>query len=362
MDTNRPNNDLKKLPPIIDLETPNILKSAIRANRELATLNGYCSLLPNNAILLNTIILKEARASSEIENIITTQDELYRALVVENQTIEPATKEVLNYRSALWTGTNLLKEKDLLTTNIIEAVQRELEQNDAGVRRLPGTALVNDLTGETVYTPPDNEATIRDLLSNLEVYLNTDNSPIDPLIKMAVAHYQFEAIHPFYDGNGRTGRIMNVLYLIKAGLLDSPILYLSRHIIKNKARYYQLIQAVHSHNQWEEWIMFMLETVETTARATLETIKEIMALLHATIERCRVELPKTTYSKELIELLFTQPYTKIEHVVASGIAERRTASKYLQQLEAIGVLKSLKMWKHTIYINHHLMDVLGRAG
>lgn len=361
MHPEQPNNALKKLPPSYNLESPAALKTAIRANRALATLNGYCSLLPNSTILLNTIILSEARASSEIENIVTTHDELYRAMAAESQDIEPAAKEVLNYNSALWRGVNLLREKGFITTNIIEAVQRELEQNDAGVRRLPGTALVNELTGEIVYTPPDNERVIRDLLYNLERFLNTDEHPVDPLIKMAVAHYQFEAIHPFYDGNGRTGRILNVLYLMQSGLLDSPILYLSRHIIRGKSRYYSMIQRIHSGEGWEEWIEFMLEAVERTARTTLETIKEIMALLKRTIEQCRGGLPKTTYSKDLIELLFIQPYTKIEHLVDSGIAERRTASKYLRQLELIGVLTPVRIGKYTVYINHRLMDILRRA-
>ena len=360
MDPSTPCNDLAPLPPGHDLETPSVLKKAISAHRELARLSGYCSLLPNESILLNTIVLKEARASSEIENIVTTTDELYRALVSDRALSDPAVKEVLNYRSATWTGYRLLRETGLLTTRTIVAIQEELEQNRAGIRKLPGTTLTNDRTGEVIYTPPDNEATIRGLLKNLEEYINTDTAS-DPLIKMAVMHYQFESIHPFYDGNGRTGRILNVLYLIRQGLLSSPILYLSRYIIRNKPSYYELLQGVRTKEAWIDWIAFMLEAVEQTARQTLDTIRSIVSLMDETVEYARERLPKTTYSKELIELLFVQPYTRIDHLVQKDIGERRTASKYLRQLSEIGVLEPLRMWRQTIYINRKLMDLLRQA-
>jgi len=355
-----PCNNLPLLPPSAELETPGILKKAISANRELARLSGYCSLLPNESILLNAIVLKEARASSEIENIITTSDQLYRALVGDESRLDPAVKEVLNYRTATWTGYRLLQKTGLLTTRTITAIQQELVQNNAGIRKLPGTTLTSDRTGEVIYTPPDNELVIRRLLKNLEEYINTD-APTDPLIKMAVMHHQFESIHPFYDGNGRTGRILNVLYLNKERLLASPILYLSRYIIRNKARYYEHLQEVRIREDWSGWIDFILDAVERTARQTLETIMAIVALMEETIQNARTSLPKTTYSKELVELLFVQPYTKIEHLVRGNIAERRTASKYLKQLEQIGILESFRSWRETIYINRKLMELLRQA-
>jgi Fic family protein len=356
-----PANDLAPLPPATDVETKQVLRKAISANAELARLNGYCSLLPNVSILLNTILLKEARASSEIENIITTQDALYEALVTDQTRIDTETKEVLDYRRATSTGFSLLCESGLITTRTITTIQEELEGNNAGIRKLPGTALLNQSTGEVIYTPPDNEQSIRDLLTNLEQYINTP-SESDALIKMAVLHYQFESIHPFYDGNGRTGRILNVLYLVKEGLLESPILYLSGYIIQHKATYYDLLQRVRTDNAWEEWILFMLTAVEETARLTLDTIQQIVALMESTAEEARTKLPKSTYSRELVELLFVQPYVKIGHLVENRIAERRTASKYLKQLERIGVLESYKAWKETIYVNTRLMELLRRSG
>ncbi len=354
---NEPNNDLTHLPPKIDIETKKILNQAIKANRELARLKGYCSLLPNETILLNSIVLKEARTSSEIENIITTQDEIYKALAESERKIDTATKEVLNYRSAIWTGYNELRKKGGLSLNTILNIQKELEGNNAGIRKLPGTSLMNDQTGEMIYTPPDNETIILELLNNLEKYINNNNE-IDPLIKMAIIHYQFESIHPFYDGNGRTGRIINVLYLVQNHLIDTPILYLSDYIIKNKGQYYNLLQKVRTENDWVKWIIFMLRAVEETSRETLLIISSIMDLMNKTIELCKERLPKTTYSKELIELLFVQPYTKIEFLVNANIAERRTSSKYLKQLEEIGVLESYKSWKETIYVNQKLYELL----
>ena len=350
-------NDLPHLPPKKDIETTSILRRAIRANIELARLKGYCSTIPNERMLVNAIVLKEAQASSEIENIITTQDRLYQALVVKDGKTDPATKEIINYREALWHGFNILKKNNLLTTKAIAAIQERLEENAAGIRKLPGTALVNDRTGETVYVPPDNEQTIRELLANLEEYLNSTDEA-DPLVKMAVAHYQFESIHPFYDGNGRTGRILNVLYLVKAGLLDQPVLYLSDYIIRQKSQYYRLLQEVRDENQWINYIEFMLSAVETTSLETLQLIDSIRILMDRTTTKAKKLLPSSTYSKELLELLFVQPYTKIEFIVQNGIAERRTASKYLKQLEDIGILTSKKIWKEIIYINVDLYETL----
>lgn len=351
------NNNLPKLPPKIEYETKKVLKQAIKSNKELARLKGYCSLLPNSAILLSSIILKEATASSEIENIITTQDELYKALLSTDNQIDSQTKEILNYRSAVWVGYSEIKKRNIITTNTIIKIQAELEKNDAGIRKVPGTNLMNDRTGEVIYTPPDNESIIRDLLQDLENYINIDDE-IDSLIKMAIIHYQFESIHPFYDGNGRTGRIINVLYLVLKDLIDSPILYLSSYIIKNKNDYYKLFQSVRNENNWEEWILYMLKAVEITSINTLKIIEDIISLLNKTIDICKEKLPKSIYSKELIELLFMQPYTKISYIVEAGIAERRTASKYLKALEEIGILESFKLKKEILYVNKNLFELL----
>ena len=352
-----PYNELPTLPPKADIESKRILNQAIKSNVELARLKGYCSLLPNETILLNSIVLKEARTSSEIENIITTQDNLYKALAETKTEIDTATKEVLNYRSAIWFGFNELAKKGFLSLNTILRIQSQLEGNNAGVRKLPGTSLMNDQTGEIIYTPPDDEKVILKLLSNLEKYINQENK-LDPLIQMSIIHYQFESIHPFYDGNGRTGRIINVLYLVQKELLRTPILYLSEYIIKHKDKYYELLQKVRIENAWEEWILFILKAVEATAKDTLDMISSIMQLMENTIDFCRNNLPKTTYSKELIELLFIQPYTKIEFLVKANLAERRTASKYLKQLKEIGVLESFKSGKETIYVNTKLYELL----
>lgn len=350
-------NDLPYLPPIVEVETTSILRKAIRANVELARLKGYCSTIPNDRMLVNAIILKEAQASSEIENIITTQDKLYQALTVRYSTTDTATKEIISYREALWHGYHLLKKRNLLTTGAVVEMQEYLEENSAGIRRLPGTALVNDRTGETAYIPPDNEKTIRDLMGNLEQYLNTADE-VDPLIKMAIAHYQFESIHPFYDGNGRTGRIINVLYLVHTGLLDQPILYLSDYIIRHKGLYYRHLQGVRDQNSWTEYINFMLDAVERTSKETFRLIDSIRHLMDITTEKAKRLLPSSTYSKELIELLFVQPYTKIDFLVQNDIAERRTASKYLKQLEEVGILTSRRFWRETIYVNIELYELL----
>lgn len=350
-------NELPHLPPNIELETKDILKQAIKANKELARLKGYCSLLPNDSILLSSIILKEATASSEIENIITTQDELYKALLSKDKIIDTQTKEVLNYRSAVWKGFNETKKNNILTLNTIIKIHAELEGNNAGIRKVPGTSLMNDITGEIIYTPPNDEVIIMDLLKNLEQYINLDDD-IDYIIKMAIIHYQFESIHPFYDGNGRTGRIINVLYLVLKGLLDSPILYLSSYIIRNKGMYYRLLQEVRTNNNWEGWIIYMLKAVEETSKNTLSIIEGIILLLNETIETCKEQLPKTIYSKELIETIFMQPYTKIAYLVEAGIGERRTASKYLKALEEIGILESFKLKKEIIYVNKKLYNLL----
>ena len=356
-DRSLPFNSLEFLPPKVEIETRKTLAAAIGANRELARLSGFCSLLPDESILLSSIILKEASASSEIENIITTQDELYQALASGRRVIDEPTKEVLNYRSALYVGFSALKEKGVLSLNTILQIQQELERNNAGIRKTPGTNLVNEKSGQVIYTPPDNPDTLSGLLTNLEKYLNTDTDA-DPLIQMAVSHYQFESIHPFYDGNGRTGRIINVLFLVLRGLLDSPVLYLSSFINRHKAQYYHLLQDVRESGNWEGWILFILKAVEETSKETLEIIQSIVSLMEETTKTAKEGLPSTSYSRELIDIIFIQPYTKIEFVVRAGIAERRTASKYLKQLADLGILESRKIGKENLFVNKGLYQLL----
>jgi len=351
-----PKNDLKKLPPQKEVETLKILKQLNKSSRALAELKAYSELIPNKDILISSLALQEAKASSEIENIITTNDNLYKAMSMDESYIDPATKEVLNYRTALWRGVELVRDKGFISTNIIIDIQETLEKNSGGIRKVPGTALKNALTGETIYTPPTGEVLIRELLQNLEEYYNTETD-IDPLVKLAVSHYQFEAIHPFYDGNGRTGRILNILYLMKEELLDSPVLYLSSYIIKNKSEYYRLLGEVTSKENWEEWILYLLKAVEFTSKETLELAKNIKALLDTTIDEVQEKLPKI-YKKELIEFIFTETYTKGTHLVDQGFASRKTMTKYLRELENIGVLRSEKLGKEVIYVNIHLYNLL----
>lgn len=346
------------LPLNIDIETKTILKKSISANKALAKLNGVAKIIPNQAILINSLILQEAKDSSEIENIITTHDELYKSNV-DTSNISHATKEVKSYSRALLKGFNLVRENSLLLTRHIVEVQQELEGNIAGIRKQSGTVLKNQATGEVIHTPPQEEATIRKLLKNLEEYINTKDDT-DPLVKMAIIHYQFETIHPFYDGNGRTGRIVNILYLVLNGLLDLPNLYLSSYIIKNKADYYKLLQAVRKEESWEEWIIYMLNGVEQTALVQTELIVNIKALMDKTKEKLRTKLPKI-YSKDLLEVLFMHPYTKIDMLVEHLDISRQTASRYLKELESIGLLEEKKIWKSKFYINKKLFVMLQKG-
>jgi Fic family protein len=353
----KPYNNLPLLPPKVDLETKKILKQLSLSHKALAELKGYAELLPNINILLSLLVLKEAKDSSAIENIITTQDALYQALVTNTKDIDPQTKEVLNYRTALWTGYESLTKRKILTTNAITDIQKMLENNNAGIRKLSGTVLKNSKTGKTIYTPPEGEDVIRSLLKNLEDYINNDDSDnIDPLIKIAVIHYQFESIHPFYDGNGRTGRIINVLYLILKGLLDNPILYMSSYIIKHKSDYYRLLQEVRTTSNWEEWVLFILKAIEMTSLDTLNLVKKIKQVMDKTIDEVKDKLPKI-YSKELIEVLYHQPYTKIKFLEEYDIAKRQTASEYLHELEKLGIMKSRKIGKETLFLNVKLYNL-----
>ncbi len=354
----KPYNNLPLLPPSNnDVETISILKQESKAAVALAELKGLARTLPNQNILINGIVLKEAKASSEIENIITTHDDLYDALTLKNAHIDKETKEVLRYREALLAGQRYIEQKGFLSTNGIIEIQKVLEQNNAGIRKLPGTALKNGLTGETIYTPPDDNNIIQNLMRNLESFINSDDVDLPVLVKLAIQHYQFESIHPFYDGNGRTGRIINILYLIMNKLLDNPILYLGGYIIKNKADYYRLLQEVRTKNNWEEWIIYMLKGIEQTSRETIEKINTINDLFEHTIRVAKEKSPKV-YSKELIEHLFVHPYSKIEFLCADLNIDRKTATKYLKEMERLEILKSEPKGKEVIYINTKLYNTL----
>ncbi len=353
----KPFNDLPLLSPLRDkIETVKVLRQLVKSSVALAELKGLAKILPNPTILLNAVILKEARASSEIENVITTQDKLYQALSTKGVQADSSTKEVLRYREAMLYGFHFIQEKGFLSTNAIIEIQKILEENAAGIRKLPGTALRNAATGKVIYTPPDSIDSIKLLMKNLEKYLN-EQDEISPLIKMAIQHYQFESIHPFYDGNGRTGRIINVLYLILNGLLENPILYLSAYIIDNKMDYYRLLQEVRTKDNWEDWVLYILKGIEQTANETISQVKEISQLFTQTQELVKKKAPKS-YSKELIELLFEHPYCKAEYLIERFDISRITASKYLKGLEKIKVLQSRQVWKETLYINTQLFDLL----
>lgn len=355
-----PFNELPPLPPRADFETKALLKRAIATNRALAELKGLGETIPNPALLVNTLTLQEAKASSEIENIITTNDALFRAFAAETGNIDPATKEVLCYREALWDGYNTLKRRQVLSTNLFMSIVQTIKKNQAGIRNTPGTTIANSATGEVIYTPPEGEGVIRDKLKDLENFIHGDDD-IDPLIKMAMIHYQFEAIHPFIDGNGRTGRIINILFLVHSGLLKLPVLYLSKAIIEHKNEYYGLLRQVTAESRWEPWILFMLDAVEETARFTRERILAIRDLMDETIEKARRKLPQRVYSKELIELLFRQPYVKVRFLVEANIAKRKTAAEYLKELEKVGILQMQKVGREVLYLNRELYDLLSKG-
>ncbi len=347
---NIPYNDLPLLPPTADIETKAVLKQSIAANRALSELKGFAQTLPNQSVLINGIILQEARLSSEIENIVTTNDALYQS--TDENDANPHAKEVLHYKEALWSGFSSLMKRPLSVNTFIEIVQ-VIKQNSSGVRKTTGTTIAR--AGETIYTPPEGEAIIREKLANLETFIHA-NDDIDPLVKMAIVHYQFEAIHPFSDGNGRTGRIINILYLIEKGLLDVPVLYLSQYIIQNKSAYYERLREVTEENAWESWLLYILKAIEVTATATKAKIEAINALLRHYNE-CAKERAGKAYSKELSELIFEHPYCKIKFLEDRGIAKRQTAAEYLKSYEALGLLRSQKVGREVYYINDALIDI-----
>lgn len=355
---------LKKLPLPYDVESKKILKKVINANKSLAELKGLIESLPNKFLLLNTLSLREAKDSSEIENIITTNDELYKAninIVPDNS----ATKEVKSYNAALKRGYELVVEKEMITTNIIIEIQGILEENNQGIRKTPGTVIQNTKTGDIVHRPPQNYNEIKEYMSNLEKYINLELDDFDPLVRLGIIHYQFESIHPFSDGNGRTGRILNILYLILNKLLDIPILYLSSYIIKNKNKYYELLQKLNKSTStnlddiWEEWIAYMLDGIENTSRESIKLIKEISELMiefKVIIKRKETKI----YSKEFLELLFENPYTKIEFLTERLGITRQTASNYLDKLINLGLLRKEKVGKYNFYINIKLWNILSK--
>jgi Fic family protein len=358
-DRNKPFNDLPDLPPVAELETKEVLKQAIVANRMLANLRGLAAQIPNQGMLINSIALQEARLSSEIENIVTSSDELYRADADAGGQTDAQTKEVLRYREALYYGFRALETRPLSINLFLEIVQI-IKQTDIQVRAVPGTVLKNPNTIDVVYTPPVGQTVILDKLSNLEKFIHAEDD-LDPLIKMAVIHYQFEAIHPFPDGNGRTGRILNLLYLVEKGLLDIPVMFLSRYIMAHRSAYYEGLRGVTERQDWQGWLLYMLRAVESTARQTYDQVTQIRTLMEQVRERVQREKPGV-YSKDLIEVIFKHPYTKIQFVVDAGVAKRQTASTYLQELAGMGILRPSKQGREIYYINDALLAELKGDG
>jgi len=350
------------LPLSFDIESKAVLKKVASARSSLAELKGAALTIPNEQILINTLFLQEAKDSSAIENIITTNDELFQFDYNKKTFHSIATKEVYNYKDALQNGFNELKKTNLLTLNQILHIQALLKENQAGFRKLPGTVLQNEQTKEIIYTPPQNYEEIVQYMNNLEIFINDNSiSNLDPLIKMAIIHHQFESIHPFYDGNGRTGRIINVLYLVKEQLLDMPILYLSRYINNTKNTYYNLLQKVRKENKWEEWILYILEGVEQTSKHTLHIIKSIKNLMLKQKHKIREETSKNIYSQDLLNNIFKHPYTKIDFMMNDLNISRSTTARYLNELVRINVLFIKKIGKENYYINRELYNLLANV-
>lgn len=355
-DASLPYNDLPDLPPSSDLvETTQILKRCIRARVALAELKQAAELIPNSAVLVNALPLLEARASSEIENIVTTTDKLFEFADIAEDRADAATKEALRYRTALYEGTKMV-QRGMLTTDMAIQICSTIKGIELDIRAESGTTLKSRMTGEVIYTPPVGQKLIIGKLDNLARFMH-EAEDIDPLVRMAIQHYQFEAIHPFVDGNGRTGRILNILFLVQLGLLDSPILYLSRYIIQNKAAYYRLLKLVTHEQDWASWILFILDGVEETCTWTTDKIKSIRELMEHTGQFVQNRLPKT-YTWELVEVLFKQPYCRIGNLVDAGVAKRQTASVYLKQLCDIGVLREVKSGRETIFVHPKYIELL----
>lgn len=352
-----PYNELPPLPPKAELETRAVLKLCIEARTELAELKQLGESLPNPTVLINAIPMLEAQASSEIENIVTTSDRLFRLAEASNQQSDPATKEALRYRTALHHGYQRLAERPL-NTNLAVEVCAIIKDAQLDVRRTPGTQLINDRTGDIIYTPPEGEALLREKLANWETFLHADDD-IDPLVRMATGHYQFEAIHPFTDGNGRTGRVLNLLYLVERGLLHQPTLYLSGHINRTKSDYYRLLLEVTTDQRWEDWNLYILEAIRETATWTSNKVRAAQALLEHTVQHVQKQAGNI-YTRELVEQLFVQPYCRIGNLVDNGIAKRQTASVYLKQLCDIGVLEEHKAGREKLFLHPRFLALLTR--
>lgn len=351
----RPYNALPPLPPAAELESRPVLKQCVLSRAALAALKQAAALIPNQTMLINTIPILEAKDSSGIENIVTTADKLFQFAQARDGVADASTQEALRYRTALYAGFESLARRPLSTATAVE-ICRTIKAVDMDVRRVPGTQLINAATGQVIYTPPQGEALLRDMLANWERFLH-EQVELDPLVRMAVAHYQFEAIHPFTDGNGRTGRVLNILQLIQEELLALPILYLSRFIIANRVDYYRLLLEVTREGAWEPWVLFMLKAVEETARWTTDKILAIRALSDAAAGYVRERLPKI-YSRELVDAIFEQPYCRIANLVDKGVAQRQAASRYLQDLVSIGVLREAKVGKEKLFIHPRLLQLL----
>jgi Fic family protein len=359
-DPKQPFNALPLLPPAGDVETKPVLKACVRAGALLAELRTAGLLIPDQAVLINTIPLLEAKDSSEIENIVTTHDELFREASLSEAESDAATKEALRYRGAVYAGVASLQRQPLTTTTAVD-ICRTIKAPHMDIRNTPGTALMNTYTGEVIYTPPEGPDLIRDLMANWEQFINLP-SDLDPLVRMAIQHYQFEAIHPFTDGNGRTGRIINILSLIQDGLLTQPTLYLSRHILRTRGEYYRLLGGVTARGEWEPWVLYMLTAVaETTAWTTnkIRSIRDLMAHTSMHVARAQ-QIP--IHSRPLIDAIFAQPYCRIAHLTERGIAKRQTASVYLKELVRLGVLQEKKFGRDKLFVNRRYIDLLASDG
>ena len=351
---------LSFLPDLGDIETIPVLKQLARSHQALAELKGVAQGMPNQNILINTLSLQEAKDSSEIENIITTQDDLYRSDYQSQQFLSLAAKEVHHYANALREGYERVQQTRLLTSNDIQTIQGNIENNNAGYRKSLGTVL-KDQNGQVIYTPPQHPDDVVKLMDNLSLFINDDAlCDWDALTKMAVIHHQFESIHPFYDGNGRTGRVINILYLVQQELLDTPILYLSRYINQHKQRYYELLQTVRDTGDWEDWLMFMLVGIEQTAKQTTQLVLAIKALMLRYKQTLRQEAPKI-YSQDLINNLFRHPYTKIDFVVIELQVTRQTASRYLDAIVELKLLSKFKLGKDNYYLNNQLFELFSKV-
>ncbi len=358
-DRNRPFNNLPSLPPGADVESKPVLRQAVAASRALAELKGMAETSPNQALLVNALMLQEAKAGSEIDGVFATNGALFMTLGANAGRVAPATEEVLRYRAALWEGYSTLGKHPVLSIDLFIAIVRTIMNNKTGIRTTPGAIIKNGSGEKAVYTPPEGGKIIRDKLKNLEEFIHAEDG-LDPLIKTALIQYQFEAIHPFPDGNGRAGRIITILFLIHSGLLNVPALCLSKAIVKRKDDYYRLLRRVAGKNRWKPWILFMLAAVEETAAFARERFLLVRDLMQETEERARRELPSRVYSKELIELLFRRPYCKIAFLVDAGIASRNIASDYLNELARINIVRKEKIGRETVYLNDRLYELLSK--